>query len=289
VVCMSDIYRSLKHFVPMKFTGINNSYYSQYLKSNQAILDKLARFQDYIQECTLGKARWKALAAYRGRMSQSSSFIDLYDVLKLMAVRTGSKRDFLAISRHMIIKDDIRKNTRKVTPSNIADTAGTNTVSRCGSNELHLAGYNEPMQRWLKDKMSGDNEYHPVYRSHSRDYEDANYDCTDAGLLKSFRDDQQSVTDSSVKSEMGRLERKLKRQNSIKSNKSNKDDDDPKRKCDTPIVNRRKSLVIPLESDDDSTNSDAQDFVDFKFGVLGSPYRQQSRQDSKSGHKRYSM
>mmetsp|Transcript_11923 Transcript_11923/g.19405 ORF Transcript_11923/g.19405 Transcript_11923/m.19405 type:complete len:412 (-) Transcript_11923:147-1382(-) len=285
-ICGNQDFSSLKNFVPMKFTGINNSFYSQFLKSNSSLLERLTKFQDTIQEFTLGKVRWKALAAYRGRMSQSSSFIDLYDVLKLMAVRTGSKRDFLAISRHMIIKDDKRKNTRKVTPSG-ANTAGTNTVSRSGSNEIQLSGYSEPMQRWIREKMSDDyvKVYHPVYRSQSCDYEDENYDAD--GELKSFNEHHsaKSVTDSSVKSEMGRLERKLKRQNSVKSNKSNGEDES---KMNDVSAIRRRSLVIPLEDDDDSSDSDAKDFVNFNSGVIGTPYRRHE-DNKKGGHKRYSM
>lgn len=254
-ICGNQDFSSLKNFVQMKFTGINNSFYSQFLKANPAILEKLTKFQVIIQECTLGKMRWKALSAYRGRMSQSSSFIDLYDALKLMAVRTGSRRDFLAISRHMIIKDDKRKNTRKVTPSG-ANT-GSNTVSRCGSNELQLFGYSEPMQRWIREKMSDDvvKVYHPVYRSQSCDYDDEDYDA--GGELKSFNDHHsaKSVTDSSVKSEMGRLERKLKRRNSVKSNKSNMSNGEDEAKINDVKTTRRRSLVIPLEDDDDSSDS----------------------------------
>lgn len=308
----------------MRFTGINNSFYSQYLKATPALLEKLGQFQTSIQERTLGTARWGAVAAQRSRMSHASSFIDLFDVLKLMAIKTGARRDFMAISRHLIMKDDKRKNSRKVAPLNSSKPALTPSTSLSGSAtaDFQLAGYNEPMRRWLTDKMSSTTQtYHPVYRSYSCDFEDGQQGEQQSfedkeGTLRSFNDQKSnSEVDPSVKSDLSRLERKLKRQNSAKStaveeprspvegggaaaagagagagaaarrmSRSKRESQDTSKNC---------ALAVPVGGagdDSSSSDSDAKDFVDFKSGVIGTPYRRQSRHEARAGAaKRYSL
>ena len=232
-------------------------------------------------------------------MAKSSSFIDLFDVLKLLALKTGIKRDFIAISRHLIIKDEKRKNTQKVSP--IGPVASrSNSQSTAAGSDILLAGYSEPMQRWLKDKMSTTtvHTYHPVYRSYSADYE--NYvDPSDIEESVKNYEDGQSVghTDPSVKSEHSRLERKLIRQNSLNSKKSNGNisnvSDAPSR---SPLPMRKKfqreksgnlsrnmsAAMEDVDSDDENdSDGDVKDFVDHKFGMIGTPYRRQSKHELK--------
>ena len=303
----------------MKFSGINNSFYSQYLKANVDLVDKLCNIREYMQEKTLGISRWKQISSKRNQMSKSSSFIDLFDVLKLFALKTGVKRNFLAISRHLILQGEKRKQCRKMEQYHHHNSAAMTEFSNAAGTDLHMAGYSEPMQRWLKDKLSTTVQtYHPIYRSYSCDYEDQDQlEKWEDGTLKSINDDTgQSVAESSVKSEMSRLERKLNRQNSIGSKKNSgggasKNDatisagasaktSKTSSVIETKMKTKRESVettknvslgVVPYESDGNSeSDDDVQEFVDHNFGMIGTPYRRQSRHDSAGkGQKRYSL
>jgi hypothetical protein len=279
----------------MKFTGINNTFYSQFLKATPNLLKKLNDFQECLQVRTLGRSRWKVVAARRNRMSRSSSFIDLYDVLKLMALQTGFKRDFLAASRHLLIKDENRKEARNMIPSRPTPLTPSTTMSLSSTNDFQLAGYSEPMRRWLKDKYSADtvHTYHPVYRSFScDDYENdpnrAQLDESEDGILKSIHE---SVVESSVRSEMSRIERKVKRRNSQKGilpecqELKNETSKNKVRRQESTETVQNCALVIPLESDSDESG----DFTDYKFTVIGTPYRKQIQRDGLKGQKRYSL
>ena len=213
-------------------------------------------------------------------MSKSSSFVDLFDVLKALALKTGSKRNFLAISRHFITRHE-KQRTRKVAP---AISFRSQNAENTANSDMNLAGYSEPMRRFIKDKMSSDvkHTYHPIYSDTNPDfiqhYDYYDKDAEDVAL-KSLNDDN-SVAESSALSEMSRLERKLRRQNSKSSRKS----DDSETKSETAgssfQVRRKKSRVdviktidVAIPSNDDSDEEDImRDIAEQKFQTCSKPY-----------------
>lgn len=116
----------------------------------------------------------------------------------------------------------------------------------------------------------------------------------DANTIKNFDEVQSLVhTDPSVKSEHSRLERKLIRQ---KSNLSNASGSNPnaspvvmKKKVKRESVETTKNVVSAMGySSSEDSESDVKDFVDHKFGMIGTPYRRQSKQEQTIS-KRYSL